>query len=319
MSLFIPEYDLLPVHKLMLADNIRTHCYCRAIKRKTKNNSVIVDLGAGTGILSLAAAKAGAKKVYAIEKSKIIKVADKLINDNNLSEKIVLINKSSNDTVLKEKADLLVSEWMGVHVMQENMLVDFIELRDRVLKSNGVLIPQSVDIWLAPLKEFSCFDPEIMRWLNPVEGFDCSEVFKLSLNDIYIDIVQPENLAAEGKLVHTIDLYTVKKYHEMKIVDRFPFHSSSSVRGICGWFKANLAEDIILDTAPGSIPTHWQQTVYPIYPEIEVLEGESLLVELVFTSSGEYVHVTWKAVVVGRENQTQRSFSTKNNYTIGHL
>lgn len=316
MPLFIPEYELVPVHKLMLSDKIRTNAFCKALEERTNVNDIVIDFGSGTGILSLAAAKAGARRVYAIERTGIAYVADRLFKKNHLSEKISLLIQDSTEVIIPESVNLIVSEWIGVHVFQENMLFDLIEIRDRFLSPNGVLIPETVSIWIAPLKMNPIISDEVLKWQEPIEGFDFSEIFELSLNDVYITRVSPEDLAASGVSTETLDLYSVQRFDDFQIKAKFIFDSPQTITGICGWFSAQLTENVTLDTSPNAPATHWCQTVYPIYPEIAVQSGETLELDLKFEPVGRYVNITWRAAVEGREKETCRTFSTKNNYTL---
>ena len=61
---YFSSYEDLDVHELMLKDEPRTLAYKEFIEKNASviQNKVVVDVGAGTGILSLFAAKAGAKK-----------------------------------------------------------------------------------------------------------------------------------------------------------------------------------------------------------------------------------------------------------------
>ena len=316
MPLFIPDYNYLSVHKLLLSDNIRTHAYCKAIAQKVKKDSIAIDLGAGTGILALAAANSGANKVYAIERTKIADVAEVIINKNKFHDRIEVIKCDSSNVNLMNKADLLVSEWIGVHILQENMLFDFIDLRDSALKTGGILIPEAVEMWIAPLIKNPSVYEEIEKWKEPVEGFDFSEIPELSANDVYISKILPEYLASEGNLVHTIDLYTVQRFHKLQIKNSFKINKTGPIQGICGWFKAQLTKDISFDTSPEALPTHWQQTIYPIYPEIQAQKSDILKIAFEFEPAGKYVNISWRATIEGREKESSRSFSTKNNYTL---
>jgi len=316
MSLFVPNYEQIAIHKLMLSDSVRTHAYCEAISRRTNKDSVVVDFGSGTGVLSLTAAYAGAKRVYAIEKTSIAYVSKRIFQQNEASKTIELISIDSNLANFFEKTDLLVSEWMGVHVFQENMLFDLIDLRDRILKPEGLLIPDSVEIWLAPLKTNPILDNEILRWKEPLERFNFTELFELSINDVYIGHILPEYLAAEGLIGGLINLKTIQKFESFSISGSYSFDAPCRINGICGWFRAHLAEGIVLDTGPHSPLTHWQQAIYPFYPEIEINAGDVLSLKVVFEPADRFVNVTWEGIVKGKEAETRRYFSTKNNYTL---
>lgn len=76
----------------------------------------MLDVGSGTGILSMFAAKAGAARVISIECSNIADYAIKIIEANNLSEIITLVKGKVEEVVLPdgiEKVDIIISEWMG--------------------------------------------------------------------------------------------------------------------------------------------------------------------------------------------------------------
>ena len=79
----------------LLLDKIRCDAFREAIQRSVKVGDVVVDLGAGTGLLSFFAAQAGARHVYAIEMSPIAKVAAELIEANGFRDRITLIRKNS--------------------------------------------------------------------------------------------------------------------------------------------------------------------------------------------------------------------------------
>lgn len=318
MPLCIPDYNLLDIHKLMLADNIRTHKYCQAISNNINSESTLLDLGSGSGILSMASAKAGAKIVYAVERTRSAELSKKIIADNGLANKIHVINADSKSVLVPEKVDILVSEWMGIHVFQENMIFDLIDMRDNYLRKDGKMIPEKVSLFLAPLRVNPLFNDEIHRWKNPVEGFSFEEIFFLSLNDTYICQTLPEMLASEGFCALDLDLCTVnkKELQTIEMTAEFPFSSHDEINGICGWFAAQLADDIALDTGPFSTPTHWKQIVYPFYPKIEVSAGATLVLQIVVEPVEDFSHFTWIGYVKGKETSTYRKFSTRNNYML---
>ncbi|MGI9584075.1 MAG: 50S ribosomal protein L11 methyltransferase, partial [Acidimicrobiia bacterium] len=100
-------------HHSMLADSARTQSFLKAILSTVKPGDVVVDIGAGTGVLSMFAVMAGARMVYAIEREPIIGVAMEVAEANGLSDRIRFIHGSSDEVVLPEKADVVVSETIG--------------------------------------------------------------------------------------------------------------------------------------------------------------------------------------------------------------
>jgi predicted RNA methylase len=97
MPIYIPDYNHLLIRKHMLSDNVRTRAFCDAIAKSVKKDAVVIDLDAGTGILALAAARAGARKVWAIERKRIAKVAKKVVHDNGLGHVISVLQSDSRE------------------------------------------------------------------------------------------------------------------------------------------------------------------------------------------------------------------------------
>ncbi|MDP6125033.1 MAG: 50S ribosomal protein L11 methyltransferase, partial [Candidatus Latescibacteria bacterium] len=113
MTAFIPKYEALAVHRLMLRDEVRIETFQRAIKDNVSAGDVVIDYGAGTGILSVFAVQAGASRVYAIERTGIIDIARQVAEANQVEDRIIFIPEPAETAELPEKADVLVSEWLG--------------------------------------------------------------------------------------------------------------------------------------------------------------------------------------------------------------
>ena len=316
MPLCIPKYDFLEIHKLMLSDHIRIGCYFEAINKIIKNDAVVIDFGSGTGILALAAAKAGASKIFAIERSSIAEVSKRIIKSNGFSNKISVIHKNSMEIGSIEKADVLVSEWMGVHVLQENMLFDLLDVRDKYLKKGGTLIPNMLSLFIAPINTNSINEREIAKWESPTEGISLKEIGWLSMNDTYICNINAYDLASDGKCVFILDLHKIQKnqLNKIEMTEEFSFEKPQRINGICGWFSAQLSDEIVLDTGPHAAATHWKQTIYPIYPGVDVNTGDTMIARIVAEPSNGFTHFTWSVSIKGRD--PGRKFSTKNNYTL---
>ncbi|HUU49770.1 MAG TPA: 50S ribosomal protein L11 methyltransferase, partial [Nitrospinota bacterium] len=132
--------NMIEYHKMMLSDRYRTNTFKRAIFETVKPGDVVLDLGAGTGILSFFACMAGAKRVYAVEVDSVIEIAKELARENNLKDKITFINNVSTDISLSEKVDIIISEILGSFGLEEDIIDYMADARERFLKKSGVLI-----------------------------------------------------------------------------------------------------------------------------------------------------------------------------------
>ena len=138
------------MHEEMLNDKVRCEKYKKAIEASVKGK-IVLDVGAGTGYLSVIAAKAGATHVYAVEYSEMAEYAKQFINDNGCTDNITLIKKRMEDVNILDilKVDVVISEWMGYFLLFENMLPSVIDARKRFLKEDGLMLPCEGKIYIA--------------------------------------------------------------------------------------------------------------------------------------------------------------------------
>ena len=142
-------YAEVEVHRTMICDRVRTEAFRRAINSAVRPGDIVLDVGAGSGILSMFAAQAGAARVYAVERTTVAVLAQELAAANGVGEIVQLIHGDVMDVELPERVDLIVSEWLGGFGIDEGMLVPVIAARDRWLKPGGVMVPRSVTAWAA--------------------------------------------------------------------------------------------------------------------------------------------------------------------------
>lgn len=160
-----PSYGFaaLPVHTAMLNDRDRSGAYLQAIRATVRPGDVVVEIGAGTGILSIAAAQAGAKHVYAIEATGIASVAERMIAANGATDAITLLKGWSTQIELPERADVLISEIIGDGVFEERILEALRDARQRMLKPDARLIPERMQVFAllmsAPAEQVSLHKP----------------------------------------------------------------------------------------------------------------------------------------------------------------
>ena len=131
----------------MICDRVRTDGFRRAIESVVRPGDVVLDVGAGTGILSLFAARAGAARVYAVERTTVAVMAQELAAANGAADTVRVIHGDIMDIELPERVDVIVSEWLGGFGIDEGMLAPVVAARDRWLKPGGVMIPSSVTAW----------------------------------------------------------------------------------------------------------------------------------------------------------------------------
>ena len=137
-------------HEEMLSDSVRVDAYHRGIHRNVKPGDVVLDLGTGTGLLAFMASRAGAKKVYAVEHSDFIDVAREIARVNGFTN-IEFVRANSREFTPPEPIDVVLHEQMGDELFNENMVQNLLDVRDRVLRPGGRILPARFRLFVEPV------------------------------------------------------------------------------------------------------------------------------------------------------------------------
>ena len=138
-------------HGRMLHDERRTGDYLAALALAVRPGDVVLDIGTGSGVLAIAAARAGARRVYAVEASDIAEVAERVFAANGVTDRVTLISGWSRQIELSEPADLLVAEIIGNEPFEEEILETTLDARRRLLKPEARLVPHALTLLARPL------------------------------------------------------------------------------------------------------------------------------------------------------------------------
>ncbi len=137
--------QLLRAHETLLSDGNRNRSFYRALKKTVTKTSSVLDIGSGTGVWAVAAAKLGARRVVAVEEEPLlIGIIKQIARDNGVASKVEVVQGDSRQIQLGKEFDIVISETIGHLVFDEPIVPIMIDARKRFLKSGGILIPGAV-------------------------------------------------------------------------------------------------------------------------------------------------------------------------------
>ena len=307
-------FDFLCVHKGLLEDKYRLKSYQSAIRKVVKTEDIVIDIGTGTGILSFLAVKAGAKHVYAIEKSNISKLAKQIAIKNRLNHLITFIKGDSRKiNIPKIKADVLISELVGHYALDENLLSIIIDARKRFLKKQGKIIPCGIKLYISPV-ECTEIHRETNFWKKDILGLKYTPALELVLNNIYTEIPHNFRYLATPKMIHSINLYKIVT-QKFTSTPQFSIHKQGIFHGFIGWFELILASRIKLITGPTIKDTHWERVFFPISKSFKVKSGDKINLNFSFDTDHDKIFITWRGNIYRRQTKVMKfSQSTRKIY-----
>lgn len=281
-------------HHYMLKDYVRVAAYRRAIENKVKPGSIAMDLGTGTGILAFIAAKAGAEKVYAIEKrSDVVKLSQELAKENEIDKRIeYLVGNSSKicESQLTEKVDVFVSEILGSGIFEENVIEFTMDARDRFCKPDADLIPCKIDVYAFGYDAGR--QDDILEEANEIERMYNLKLSKYKDNIVNFVQARYERFNTSIYKVMTDQLQTVsldlKTIQKSMFTDKLELTAKEdgNINAFCAYFVAHLDEKTTLTNSPWAPSTHWIQKVFVMPSSLKVTKGQKIPITSVY--DGDY-------------------------------
>lgn len=281
---YFDSYAHFGIHEEMLKDEVRTLTYRNSMyhNKHLFKGKVVLDIGCGTGILSMFAAKAGASRVIGIDCSDIVNQATEIVKANNLDDIITIIKGKVEEVELPEgidKVDIIISEWMGYCLFYESMLETILHARDKWLKPDGLLFPDRASLYICAIEDRQYKDDKI-NWWDEVYGFNMSCIRKVALTEPLVDVVDPKQVVSNSCLLKEVDLYTVTK-EELAFSSTFSLQvrRNDYVHALVTFFTIEFTKchkRMGFSTAPDAPYTHWKQTVFYLDDYLTVKRNEEI-------------------------------------------
>jgi len=284
----------LRYHQSLLRDEVRNRLFAAALERTVQPGSRVLDIGSGSGVWAIYAAKLGAARVTAVEtEPMLLPLIRALARENGVLDKITIVNGFSTQISLPHKFDVIVSEMIGNQTFDEGLVTILTDARDRFLAKDGIMIPQTGSLVAAP-----AYVPA--ENATP-QGVDISAEYlrKLALNVDYKLGDRPNvRLLAPAADILSVDLRTAHAEPSyVGLAAKWNLAELSRANAIVLWARSTLFDDIELDTWETE---HWLPAVLPFE---SFSQGGG---ELSFTVNLSPSQFYWNVTVDG---ETPRSYT----------
>ncbi|KAK6179044.1 hypothetical protein SNE40_011491 [Patella caerulea] len=321
-------YGYLSQQQNMMQDYIRTSTYQQAMLSNLTDfqDKIVLDVGAGSGILSFFAVQSGAKKVYAIEASSMAHHCEMLVKHNNLGDRISVITGKVEEVDVPEKVDIIISEPMGYMLFNERMLESYLHAK-KWIKPGGKMFPTQGDLHIAPFTDEALYNEQYSKanfwYQESFHGVDLttlrtaalSEYFKQPIVDTF-DV----RICLAKPFKYTVDFQTADET-ELHVIDiplTFTTISTGMVHGLAFWFDVGFfgsSNNVWLSTAPTEPLTHWYQVRCLLQTPVLVKQGQTLTGRCVLRCNARQSYdVDIEIVIPGTSTKSVNTLDLKNPF-----
>jgi Tfp pilus assembly protein PilF/precorrin-6B methylase 2 len=274
MSGMIPAW-----HIPMINDDERNAAYERALQRAVTPDSLVLEIGTGSGLVAMMAARAGARRVVTCEAVPILaEIARETVARNGFADRITVVSKRSTQVKLgedlSEPADVFVSELINIGMLAPNMLPVIQHARANLVKPDAKIIPQAAVVWAVLMQ---CDHLANINPVRSIAGFDMGafDIFR-SPGYAQIDLGADPHLVLSGR-VRALDF---DFRQAMKTEDLRPLaiiaSRAGTCHGVCFWFDLILDDEVTYRSESRSRTNHWKQAMH-FFPEpVQVEQGDRL-------------------------------------------
>ncbi|APJ04553.1 50S ribosomal protein L11 methyltransferase [Silvanigrella aquatica] len=297
----------------MLADEFRSQAYFKALKKHINNNSIVLDVGSGTGFLSAISLHLGAKKVVAIEETNTANCIKPILNQlklNTSNKSFILHNMNSFDVTLNDEITTIVSELFGNDPFQEGVLPTLREIGSRLFDKKINYIPQSVAVFfdiidllnhpaLHRIKAFQQFQNKNFYKEEFLTEFLCAAGKTLDLNEISFSLPLNKNdfiAATKSTEIGSTRLDPPPTFS--KDLNKHPFYGKKTIKinHDCQnalaliWFRAELTKDVTISSliSEQDACAHWSPIAIPLKKTL--MKNDIIEIHHELNDTENYIH-----------------------------
>jgi len=297
---------ILDEHREYLIDRPRVSAFERAISEVVKPGDVVLDLGAGTGILGLFALKAGAARVYAVDGIGLTQLEREIFAANGFADRAVCIKGLSTRVELPEKVDVIVGDLIGRFGIDGGLVEFYTDARRRMARPGVRTVPSRVDLYVAPVEAPQTW-AEVEFWRESPAGFNFDRAYKIAVNTGHPVKYRPEQMLGKPALLATIDV-TRDGDPILSGTAVSAVHRAGTMHGVAGWFEAQLSPSVTMSNSPLREDVINRRAVFfPVDPPTAVAANDSARVTMRISPADTLVN--WRVELTDGAGATRKKFS----------
>lgn len=264
----------------MITDTVRHRAYVEALRRHVRPDSVVLDIGTGSGVYALIAARMGARRVYAIDPNPCVQVGRETAARNGLGDRVDFRCGVSTDITLPERADLIISDLRGTLPFHGHHFSSVADARRRHLAPGGVMLPTRDTVYAALVEAPSMRDTITAPWDGSEFGLDLTLAIGYEADVPRATSLDSESLLtapvrfAELDYARSVDLDLEAVDYHLDIA--IPAERAGTADAIALWFDATVVDDITYTSGPFGPPTVYRTQLLPLRTPIAVVAGDAV-------------------------------------------
>lgn len=268
----------------MMEDSARLAAFERAIEETVRPGDVVLEIGAGTGILAMMAARRGARRVITFESGTMAELARAIVRENGFENVIDVRAGWSNEAELPESVDVLMGELLGASGLDEGIIGYF---GDALRRMEGAprLLPLGIDLLVAPVALGASYRKTVGFWRERPAGFSFERLAKEAAAQLHLSRIGTVELMGDAFRWAHVELGEQAATF-VKGEAAWAPTESATLGGFAVWFDARLSARSSIANPPGAESSHWAQGFLPLATPIEVRAGDIIRVEISTNDGG---------------------------------
>ena len=292
-----PTFDSPGPHIAMLEDRVRTSAFLAALDEIVGEEDTVVDIGTGTGVLAVGAARAGAHHVYALEATPLADHARDVVRANGLADRVTIVEGWSTRVRLPERADVAVAEILGSDALEERILPVLLDARKRLLARDARLIPSVIRLFAQPVSipdkhvDSIVFTPANTAQWSSWYGLEFGPLTEYSARlrqrfTATIDDARGWPVFSDPVLLAELDLTEIETLW-VEVVAKGTATSSGEANGAIAFFEAQLSPGVAVSTNPANEPavTSWGVPTWLLPEPVTLRRGREFTLEYAYAGA----------------------------------